>query len=217
MELANSICSHPEAAGYKISRDLGGLLKKAFELSVLCEVDVALIVFNTRGKVYEYCNKDPQKIIEKYKRTTNNGGSDRSAFQEKLEAEEANLRQQIEVLTITNKHLVGEKIENMNRKQLRLLEQKIDKAFSKVRKRKEEVMRYRINLGKEKEDVIKQENDNIRQWIMEKECYQRTNMLLAQPEYDVLPAYGSQNFNHANLISAANHFASQEKTTLQLG
>ncbi|RRT76878.1 hypothetical protein B296_00013078, partial [Ensete ventricosum] len=31
-----------------------GLLKKAYELSVLCDADVALIVFSTRGRLYEY-------------------------------------------------------------------------------------------------------------------------------------------------------------------
>ncbi|KAJ6766499.1 AGAMOUS-LIKE MADS-BOX PROTEIN FUL-L [Salix purpurea] len=31
-----------------------GLLKKAHEISVLCDADVALIVFSTRGKISEY-------------------------------------------------------------------------------------------------------------------------------------------------------------------
>lgn len=33
-----------------------GLLKKAYELSVLCEAEVALIVFSSRGRLYEYAN-----------------------------------------------------------------------------------------------------------------------------------------------------------------
>ena len=33
-----------------------GLLKKAYELSVLCDAEVALIVFSSRGRVYEYAN-----------------------------------------------------------------------------------------------------------------------------------------------------------------
>lgn len=31
-----------------------GLLKKAYELSVLCDAEVALIVFSNRGKLYEF-------------------------------------------------------------------------------------------------------------------------------------------------------------------
>jgi len=33
-----------------------GLLKKAYELSVLCDAEVALIVFSSRGRLYEYSN-----------------------------------------------------------------------------------------------------------------------------------------------------------------
>ena len=33
-----------------------GLLKKAYELSVLCEAEVALIIFSNRGKLYEFCS-----------------------------------------------------------------------------------------------------------------------------------------------------------------
>lgn len=36
------------------SKRRNGLLKKAYELSVLCDVDVALIIFSTRGKLFEF-------------------------------------------------------------------------------------------------------------------------------------------------------------------
>lgn len=35
-----------------------GLLKKAYELSVLCDAEVALIVFSNRGRLYEYSNNN---------------------------------------------------------------------------------------------------------------------------------------------------------------
>lgn len=38
------------------SKRRNGLLKKAFELSVLCDAEVALIVFSNRGKLYEFCS-----------------------------------------------------------------------------------------------------------------------------------------------------------------
>lgn len=36
------------------SKRRSGLLKKAFELSVLCDAEVGLIVFSTSGKLYEF-------------------------------------------------------------------------------------------------------------------------------------------------------------------
>ena len=38
------------------SKRRAGLLKKANEISVLCDADVALIVFSSRGKLTEYAN-----------------------------------------------------------------------------------------------------------------------------------------------------------------
>ncbi|RZR93613.1 hypothetical protein BHM03_00022165 [Ensete ventricosum] len=36
------------------SKRRSGLLKKAYELSVLCDAEVALIVFSSRGKLWEF-------------------------------------------------------------------------------------------------------------------------------------------------------------------
>jgi MADS-box transcription factor len=38
------------------SKRRNGLLKKAYELSVLCDADVAVIMFSPTGKLFEYAN-----------------------------------------------------------------------------------------------------------------------------------------------------------------
>ncbi|URE02131.1 hypothetical protein MUK42_21102 [Musa troglodytarum] len=38
------------------SKRRNGLLKKAFELSVLCDAEIALIIFSARGKLYEFAS-----------------------------------------------------------------------------------------------------------------------------------------------------------------
>ncbi|MBF4211536.1 hypothetical protein EI533_28095, partial [Pseudomonas donghuensis] len=38
------------------SKRRNGLLKKAFELSVLCDAEVGLIIFSPRGKLYEFAS-----------------------------------------------------------------------------------------------------------------------------------------------------------------
>jgi MADS-box transcription factor len=45
------------------SKRRSGLLKKAHEISVLCDAEVALIVFSTKGKLYEYSSQDRLSII----------------------------------------------------------------------------------------------------------------------------------------------------------
>ncbi|KAK3071689.1 resistance to lethality of mkk1p386 overexpression [Teratosphaeriaceae sp. CCFEE 6253] len=44
----------------------GGLFKKAHELSVLCSVDVAVIIFGTNKKLYEYSSSDVNEIIGRF-------------------------------------------------------------------------------------------------------------------------------------------------------
>ncbi|KAG6505963.1 hypothetical protein ZIOFF_031276 [Zingiber officinale] len=44
-----------------------GLLKKAFELSVLCDAEIGLIVFSARGKLYEFASSRMEDTIERYK------------------------------------------------------------------------------------------------------------------------------------------------------
>ncbi|KAL1935831.1 hypothetical protein VTP01DRAFT_4971 [Rhizomucor pusillus] len=43
-----------------------GLMKKAYELSVLCKCDVALIIFNANGKLVQYSSTDMDKILMRY-------------------------------------------------------------------------------------------------------------------------------------------------------
>ncbi|KAG9090763.1 hypothetical protein FRC06_000891 [Ceratobasidium sp. 370] len=42
-----------------------GLFKKAYELGVLCSVDVAVIIFGHNNKVYEYCSTDSDSIVQR--------------------------------------------------------------------------------------------------------------------------------------------------------
>ncbi|CAI9786747.1 unnamed protein product [Fraxinus pennsylvanica] len=44
-----------------------GLLKKAHEISVLCDAEVALIVFSPQGKLFQYATDScMEKILEHY-------------------------------------------------------------------------------------------------------------------------------------------------------
>ncbi|KAJ6877821.1 hypothetical protein NC651_030538 [Populus alba x Populus x berolinensis] len=69
-----------------------GLLKKAYELSVLCDAEVSLIVFSSRGRLYEYAN---------------------------------------------NKHLMGEAVSNLSVKELKQLENRLERGMTRIRSKKE--------------------------------------------------------------------------------
>uniref|UniRef100_A0AB38ZF26 Short vegetative phase n=1 Tax=Brassica juncea TaxID=3707 RepID=A0AB38ZF26_BRAJU len=43
-----------------------GLFKKAEELSVLCDADVALIIFSSTGKLFEFCSSSMREVLERH-------------------------------------------------------------------------------------------------------------------------------------------------------
>ena len=41
-------------------------MKKAYELSVLCDCEIALIIFNSSSKLFQYASTDMDKVLLKY-------------------------------------------------------------------------------------------------------------------------------------------------------
>ncbi|RKP36585.1 hypothetical protein BJ085DRAFT_9114, partial [Dimargaris cristalligena] len=46
-----------------------GLMKKAYELSVLCDCQIALIIFTSSGKLVQFSSSDIDPILLKYTQT----------------------------------------------------------------------------------------------------------------------------------------------------
>jgi hypothetical protein len=47
----------------RFSKRRSGLFKKAFELSVLCDVEVALVVFSPAGRLYEFVSSNTRHVV----------------------------------------------------------------------------------------------------------------------------------------------------------
>ncbi|XP_047146883.1 floral homeotic protein AGAMOUS-like isoform X2 [Vigna umbellata] len=120
-----------------------GLLKKAYELSVLCDAEVALIVFSNRGRLYEYANNSVKASIERYKKASSdssNGGSASEANAQFYQQEAAKLRVQISNLQNHNRQMMGEALSDMDAKDLKNLETKLEKGISRIRSKKNELL-----------------------------------------------------------------------------
>ncbi|XP_019067519.1 floral homeotic protein AGAMOUS isoform X2 [Solanum lycopersicum] len=116
-----------------------GLLKKAYELSVLCDAEVALVVFSNRGRLYEYANNSVKATIERYKKAcsdSSNTGSVSEANAQYYQQEASKLRAQIGNLMNQNRNMMGEALAGMKLKELKNLEQRIEKGISKIRSKK---------------------------------------------------------------------------------
>ncbi|KAG1334855.1 putative MADS-box transcription factor 23 [Cocos nucifera] len=46
-----------------------GLLKKAKELAILCDAEIALVIFSSTGRLYDFASSSVKSIIDRYNRT----------------------------------------------------------------------------------------------------------------------------------------------------
>ncbi|KAK8587944.1 hypothetical protein V6N12_022406 [Hibiscus sabdariffa] len=144
------------------SKRRSGLLKKAFELSVLCDVEVALIIFSPRGKPYEFASSSMQETIERYRRHTKDNRTKPTAEnKELLKIEAENLLKKMELLEASRRKLLGESLGSCTLEELRQIEQQLESSLTSIRARKTKVFRDQIQQLKEKEKVLAAENAKL--------------------------------------------------------
>ncbi|XP_022769695.1 MADS-box protein SOC1-like [Durio zibethinus] len=144
------------------SKRRSGLLKKAFELSVLCDAEVALIIFSPRGKLYEFASSSMQETIERYMRhTKDNRTTPTEQNMQHLKTESANMVKKIELLQVSRRKLLGECLGSCTLEELQQIEQQLERSVSRVRARKTQVFKEQIEQLKEKEKVLAAENARL--------------------------------------------------------
>nr|CAX65664.1 GSQUA6 protein [Gerbera hybrid cultivar] len=148
------------------SKRRSGLLKKAHEISVLCDADVALIIFSTKGKLCEYAtDSSMEKILERYERYSYAEmqlTATHNESQGNWTMEHAKLKARIELLQKKQRHFMGEEVDSLSLKELQNLEQQLDTSLKRIRLRKNQLMLESITdlqkKIKEKERELAQQN-----------------------------------------------------------
>ncbi|EOA27755.1 hypothetical protein CARUB_v10023910mg [Capsella rubella] len=144
------------------SKRRNGLLKKAYELSVLCDAEVALIIFSSRGKLYEFGSLGISRTIERYNRCYNCslGNNKPEETTQSWCQEVTKLKSKYESLVRTNRNLLGEDLGEMGVKELQALERQLEAALTATRQRKTQVMMEEMEDLRKKErqlgDINKQ-------------------------------------------------------------
>ncbi|XP_055809221.1 MADS-box protein SOC1-like isoform X2 [Solanum dulcamara] len=144
------------------SKRRNGLLKKAFELSVLCDAQVGLIIFSPRAKLYEFSTSSMQEIIKRYQRHTKDvQGEKPSAEQnnmQNLNNDTKSLMKKIELLETSKRKLLGESLESCSLEELQQIEHQLERSVNIIRARKMEVFREHIERLKENVKDLASEN-----------------------------------------------------------
>nr|AAO22989.1 MADS-box transcription factor CDM36 [Chrysanthemum x morifolium] len=142
------------------SKRRNGLMKKAFELSVLRDAEVALIIFSPRGKLYEFANSSMQETIERYRSHVKDIQTDTSSVEDvqNLKHETAAMAKKVEALEVAKRKLLGEGLGTSTIDELVQIEQQLERSVRIIRARKMQVYNEQIEQLHAKEKMLAAEN-----------------------------------------------------------
>ncbi|KAK4750768.1 hypothetical protein SAY87_004250 [Trapa incisa] len=176
-----------------------GLLKKAYELSVLCDAEVALIIFSARGKLYQFCSSaSMSKTLERYQRCSYNAQLEtrqsitetQSSYQEYLR-----LKGRVEDLQQTQRNLLGEDLGSLNMKELEQLERQLEGSLKHIRSTKTQFLLDQFADLQRREQSLVEANESLKRKLEQSQSQQTCAHFPFQLTWDVagaqtsLPAY----------------------------
>lgn len=147
-----------------------GIFKKAEELSVLCDADVALIIFSATGKLFEYSSSSMKEILEKHRvHSKNLDRVDQPSVE--LQLLENNDYSMLFKEAAEKSHLLrqmrGEEIHGLSLEELQKLERSLEVGLGRVIDKKEEKIMKQINELQRRGNVLMEENERLRQQVAE--------------------------------------------------
>ncbi|KAM3238461.1 agam-like MADS-box protein AGL12 isoform X1 [Capsicum annuum] len=155
-----------------------GLLKKAKELSVLCDAEIGLFIFSAHGKLYELATKGSmQGLIERYLKSTKGTEVAEDAMEKQPQdpKEEINmLKNEIDILQKGLSYMYGGGAGTMTLDELHSLEKYLEIWMYHIRSAKMDIMFQEIQLLKNKEGILEAANKFLQDKIDEQ--YTLTNM-----------------------------------------
>ncbi|RXH74076.1 hypothetical protein DVH24_021256 [Malus domestica] len=125
-----------------------GLFKKAEELSVLCDADIALIIFSSTGKLFEYASSSMKEILERHNLHSKNLDKLEQPSLELQLVENSNysrLSKEIAAKSHQLRQMRGEEIQGLSLEELQQLEKSLEAGLGGVVEKKSEKIMKEIN------------------------------------------------------------------------
>ncbi|PWZ43496.1 MADS-box transcription factor 26 [Zea mays] len=148
-----------------------GLLKKARELSVLCDAAIGVIVISPHGKIYDLAtNGNMQGLIERYRRACSemHGESSNHNETQTVKQEVLALTHEIDLLQKGFRYMHGENdINHMNLVELQTLENNLEMWANNIRSQKMQIISREIDMLKNKEAILQAVNGVLQERIIE--------------------------------------------------
>nr|APO15554.1 MADS4 [Hevea brasiliensis] len=145
-----------------------GLFKKAYELSTLCDAEIALIVFSATGKLFEYASSSMTQVIERHNLHPKNIGKlDQPSLELQLkDGTSAALSKEVEEKTRELRQMRGEELQGLSIEELQQLEKSVERGLKRVMETKGDAIANEINALKNKEAQLMEENERLRKQMM---------------------------------------------------
>ncbi|XP_022152604.1 agamous-like MADS-box protein AGL15 isoform X3 [Momordica charantia] len=164
------------------SKRRAGLLKKAQELAILCDAEVAVIIFSNTGKLFEFSSSGMKHTLSRYNRCVDSSEAAVDGRKvEKQEHEEVDiLRDEITTLQMKQLQLLGKDLTGLGFKELQNLEQQLNEGLLMVKEKK--LLMEQLEQSRVQEQRAMLENETLRRQVNELRC-------LFPPVDCPLPAY----------------------------
>ncbi|KAJ0261770.1 MADS-box protein AGL72 [Hirschfeldia incana] len=149
------------------SKRRNGLFKKAHELSVLCDAQVAAIVFSQSGRLYEFSSSEMKKTIERYGKFSSDyfvpGRPQVELYMLELRKEMDIMVKKIDLLEVHQRKLMGKGLDSCSLAELQEIETQIEKSLGVIRSRKADLYADQLLKLKDKERELLDERRRIRE------------------------------------------------------
>ncbi|KAG6686199.1 hypothetical protein I3842_11G005600 [Carya illinoinensis] len=158
---------NPTSRQVTFSKRRNGLLKKSLELSILCDAEVAILIFSPSGKAYQFASHDMNRTIARYRREVGFplSSDQRSVSMEFWKTEIEELKRSANLLETRLKHLAGEDLSMLGMKELKQIERQIKTGVERIRSRKRRIMSENIKLLKIKQKALQEENSRLQKRV----------------------------------------------------
>ncbi|XP_061950301.1 MADS-box protein SVP isoform X3 [Populus nigra] len=145
-----------------------GLFKKAEELSVLCDADVALIIFSSTGKLFEFSSSSMKEILERHNLHSKNLEKlEQPSLELQLVEDSTCSRLSKEVAEKSHqlRQMRGEDLRGLDIDELLQLEKSLEAGLSCVIEKKGEKIMNEITDLQRKGMQLMEENERLKQQV----------------------------------------------------
>ncbi|KAL0314356.1 UNVERIFIED_CONTAM: MADS-box protein defh21 [Sesamum angustifolium] len=166
------------------SKRRAGLMKKTHELSVLCDAQIGLIVFSSKGRLTEYCTPplSMKQIIERYVKAkgllspTTTTATCNKIFQEQVYKELTRMKNETLNLQLSLQRYKGDDLSSVQFEELTQLEQQLEHSVHKVRARKFQLLHEQLENLKRTEVLLEKENQEMYHWLMSNQIHKQAEL-----------------------------------------